>query len=400
MPEARSLLAGSTSPRERAVSEAVAPWWDVPVEILTTLWDPATCPEAALPHLARALRMPLWLDRWNVARKRANLARWIALSRRRGVEATFDELLAMVDVEMVAFRAPPQGLFPTRRWTPAERRAWRARFPEIRVYPFRNAHTRQGGFIPGGCLPMVPMRSVATQFAGRRATIVRDGIETPIPVRVLGGATELATGQFKVSIPTRGPNSCLPMILGVDFIPRRSTAASRVYTYADGPADPDLLLPGRPLDVTPERIRAPHARRHGFFPGDCLPMIPLRSNAAEFIYDSVRIYDPAAAKTNGPPRTGGWILGQSRLRQAPFTIEISIDAKRHRPGGFFPGGILPMTPRPFDRSRIDEADQAMRAAKLGRDQVLRSLVTYRPINAGDGIPADGSFRLGQIIRSL
>lgn len=400
MADLHTLLPSNATHRERAISEAMAAWWDLPVEILTTLWDPATCPEAVLPHLARALRMPLWLDRWNLARKRANLARWIALSRRRGAEPTFRELLGMVDVELVEFRAPPQGLFPSRRWTAAERQAWRARFPEIRVYPFRNTHVRRGGFFPGGCLPMAPQKSVASDFAGRRATIVRDGVETPIPGRVLGGAGELATGQFRVALPARGRNSCLPMMPGVNFIPRASTAASRAYTYADGPGDPDLLLPGRPLDVTPERIYAPHVRRLGLFPGQCLPMVPLRSIAGEFVYDSVRIYDPAVAQTNGPARKGGWILGRSRPRQAPFTVKLAVDASRRRPGGFVPGGVLPMAPRAFDVERLDEAAQAVRAAKLGRDQALITLVPYRPINAGDGIPANGSFRLGQIIRSL
>jgi hypothetical protein len=243
-------------------------------------------------------------------------------------------------------------------------------------------------------------RSVATQFAGRRAVIVRDGVQTPVPFRVDVGAGDFALGRFTVAVPTRASKLTLPTILGRGFVPRRSDAASRVYTYGEGASDPDLLLPGRPLDVRPDRVAEPHVRPGGFVVRHALPMILRSSAARDHVYESLRLYDPALSRPAGPVRPGGWILGRSKLRQKPFTIRLSVDASRRRPGGFVLGRCLPMAPRPFDEAHTDEIFAAARAAKLGRDRVLIRFGLHRPIQAGDNLPADGGYRLGQIIRSL
>lgn len=401
MAKTASLFPEIAGPREVAISAAVADWWDIPVELLDGLWDPLTCPPAVLPHLARAQGMPLWPERWTLSEQRAYTARWIVLSRRIGAVPTFEELLAQVDARLVEFLAPPQGLFPRSPQSPAALAAFRAQYPEIRVYPQRTAHRRPGGFTLGHALPMVLRSSVAGQFGGYRASVVDRGVESPVSVRVTVGAGAFAQGLFEVRLPTKARRLILPAILGSGFTPRRSTAESRVYLYGKGSAPgPDLLPPGTPFELTPKRVREPHELRGGFVVGRALPMVLRKSVAAAHVYDSVRVFDPDRAVQTGPPRRGGWMLGRSKLRQPAFVEHLAVDASYRRPGGFTVGHALPMTLRRHDGARMAEITAAIRAAKLGRDQVLVRTNLFRTIQVGDAIPLNGSVRVGDIIQRL
>lgn len=401
-----ALLPQNATQYELAIAEAVAAWWDVPVALLDTLWDPRKIPADLLPFLAWALSLDLWNDRWDISKKRSVTARSVPLSRIRGTEPAFREFLDIVDARLVEFLPPPQGLFPKNQWTGDQLQKWRSQFPEIRVYPFRIRHELPRNQLTVG-EPWFGSRhvlrpSVAGQYGGRRATWVKDGVETDVTVRVDVGTGEFARGIFTVMLPTTLPRLTAPFIAGRGFVPRASTTKSRVYIYGEGTGSPDLLQPGTSIALEPDHVAAPHVVRGGFYlgKGHTLSMILRRSIAAEHVYDSVRIYDPVSAIEFGPPRKGGWILGSSKLRQKPFLLRITADLSRRRRGGLVVGKSFPQIARPFDTARVDEGLSAVRAAKIGRDRVMVRTNLHREINTSDSIRPDGSFRVGQIIKSL
>jgi hypothetical protein len=123
------------------------------------------------------------------------------------------------------------------------------------------------------------------------------------------------------------------------------------------------------------------------------------SSAPERVYDSLRIFDPAKGRKYLVRRRGGWFCGSARLGQPAFLLEVSIDVSSKRPGRRRFGKCLPGFVRGHDGARTASALEAVRASKLARDQVLVRTNLSRPITAGDGVPLDGTFRLGQITRS-
>lgn len=142
------LWPGAT-PLMRAVSDVGAGRPALPVEALGSLWNPATCPPDALPHLAAAVGVAVWKTEWDESLKRRVIARTIALKRRRGTTPTFREFLSFVEAELVEVRAGPSIAAPRPARTQAERDAWAAQFPELRVYAYRTRHERRRLVAPG-----------------------------------------------------------------------------------------------------------------------------------------------------------------------------------------------------------------------------------------------------------
>ena len=396
----------SRTPSDLAISEAFNAWWDLPVAILDTLWDPATCLPDVLPHLARAVGVPLWPARWPLTKQRSFVAAWIAISRQRGREPAYRKMLAAVDAELVQFITPPQILTSRRSRTAEEREAYRRLFPEVRVYAVRDRAERPGVLVPGR--PWFGSRRVARasnapERAGRRAEY-RDGdLVRTVAIRVVGATADLVSGHFILALPATGARLTpgKPWF-GRNRVARASSAAGRVYRYRDGEARPDLLFPRlEPLEAKPDRVREAHADRPKMVPGR--PWFGVRrvarlTDTALHVYDSVRLFDPDRVRSQAAARPGGWIMGRTRLGMDPFRIEILADTSYRRPGRRFGRFFGPA--RAHDASRIEEVTAALRAASVGRDKVMLRTGLYRPIDTSDGILPDGTFVPGQIVRAL
>lgn len=398
---ADSLLWPGASPMMRAVSDVGAARPDIPRELVEALWSPATCPDGEpLAHLAAAVGVAVWNPDWSSARKRRVIARTITLKRRRGTLPAFVEHLEFVDAELVELRAAPQIAAPRPSRTPAERAAWAAQFPELRVYAYRLRHVRRGIMIAGR--PLGGSRRVARGeggegHVGSRATIVEHGVETEIPVEAVGGV-------YRVAVPARGRRFTLgrPMSRAM-ATPRPSTAGDRIFTYRPGSIRFDTLRAGlTPIDINPTRVAQVATRGQVMTPGRALfgaRRFARPSTAKERVFDSLRLFDAAKARAGRVSSRGGWILGRTKLGQPPFELEIAVDLSRQVKGRR-PFPRLPGRLRAHDGRRTAEAIEAIRAAKLGRDRVLVRTGLSRPIAIGDGITVDSGARVGQIIRSL
>lgn len=414
-----SLLPETETPFMLALSEAIADTRPAHAGMLLTLDDPATAPAPVLPFLAYGRGAPLWLERWTESKQRLVIARLESLARTRGTEAAYAEWQHLVDAELLEFRAPPQGLSPRRAATADQIAEWRRGQPEVRIRFTRTLAVRQGRFTIGRPLTAAAWAGAHARSglsngadpAARmrpRAVLVVDGQETQIAL--LRSDTSRSRASF--ALPSDEARTGFPAAFGSGFTLRTGSAHQRVFAYDDGAGRADLVTPGGApvptsadkiagVGVSPGRLTigrplsgADHVTRRG----GRAALSPARS-AAERMFVSVRIYDRDRAARFGAPTRGGWTLGRSQLNQKPFTLRLAIDASRIRRGGFVLGRALPMALQPADTARPTEILAAARAASLGRDQVLVRTGVFRPITAGDGIPLDGSYRAGQIIRS-
>ena len=409
MSDAVTLLPPEASPRELAISEAVAAWLTIPVELLDTIWDPRTCPEAWLPYLAWAVGLPLWSAAWDAPKRRSVVAAWIAISRIRGTRDAFAACLDIVDAKLVDWLVPPAICAPRPARTQAERDAYKAQFPEVRVYPFAGQAVRRGVLVPGrpwGRRLRFLQPSTADARAAYRAEY-RDGdVVKPITVRFAATAGDIASGDFELRAPSVGVRRLVPGRPwgGATRFALPSTAAARVYRYNEGTARPDLLWPSAtPIDTVPDKVAAPHV-----LPGRLVVgrpwggsrRVPRPSVASQFVYDSVRLFVPDRPVVNAKARRGGWILGRTQLGQPRFRIDVAVDTTYRRPGRrFMPGQVLRGVTAPHDGSRTAEVCAALRAAKLGRDKVMLRTGLYRPVEPQDQLLPNAALLPGQIIRT-
>ncbi|MDP2214772.1 phage tail protein I [Phenylobacterium sp.] len=403
MSDAVSLQPQNATPLMRAVSLTNADRRPIAPADLASLWDPRACPAAVLPYLAAAHGVSVWRSAWPDARKRRVIARSIALKSQRGTLPCFEEHLAFVDSEMVQVTAPPQRAVTLDPWTVQQREAWKAQFPELRVYHYRN-RAQLGGLVTAGrwlTSRLTPQASQGLRYSGQQAVVVDGGVERSALVKVTSGASEFVQ-TAQISLPTSG-RFCVPGRSGRGFFPQASIARERLFMIRSAERGPDTVRPGlQPIDVSPTRISSPIANLVAFPAGQALagPFRFLRaSRAREAVYDSIRLFEPSRVRAGKVRRRAGLTPGFSRLGQPPFHLELAIDlSHRRRKARRLPN--MPGFLEEFDPTRTEEALSAIRAAKLGRDRVIVRTGLHRRIQLGDRVPLNGTFRLGQIIRSL
>lgn len=404
MSEPVSLQPQNATPLMRAVSLALAERRPIGPADLAALWDPRRAPAAVLPYLAAAHGVSVWRSDWSDDRKRRVIAQSIDLKRRRGSVPCFEGHLEFVDAELLQVIAPPSRAFVLQALTPAERQAWLSQFPELRIYYYRNRNQQRGALVPGVWRsPILTVRSSqAARHAGARAVVVDQGVERSAIVQVASGSSEFAQ-TVQVAIAHRG-RRFVPGVPGLGFrFVCASDAADRLYVLRAGDGGPETVKPGlRPIDVRPERVAGRVSGLPAVTPGHALagPFRFLRnSRAREGVYDSVRLFDPARARAGKVRRRAGLTLGQARLGQPAFHLELAVDLSfKRRKARRLPN--LPGFVQAFDPTRTEEAMAAVRAAKLGRDKVQVRTALHRRITLGDAPPLNGTVRLGQIIRSL
>lgn len=88
---AASLLPPGSTPGERAIEHAMRA--DIDLAAVGNLWDPATCPAAALPFLAWGLAVPYWDAAWSEVQKRTAVAGAIPFHRIKGTRAAVRQVL-------------------------------------------------------------------------------------------------------------------------------------------------------------------------------------------------------------------------------------------------------------------------------------------------------------------
>lgn len=411
---AAHLLPPNATPYEQALATTLGRLSAVPVPI-DLIKRPEATPGAFLPLIAWEVATDLWPARWPDWRRRQAVARSIALHRVKGTLPGVAGYLSLLGAELIDAALPPQGCFLVRGRTADEKRAFLARFAELRVY----LHHASDAADPGaawlarrkGWLGRRFLRvSTAPARHGRRAAIVDGGVERPVRWSVVAAAADAALPVERVTIPaTARPQE--------GFVGRAFLGGRRAYLSSAGPQSRILTLvvardatagalpvirSDQPaldvLSLTPERVfgRGPGARRAAYCGRSAARF--LRGPApAVHVYDRFYLYDPA--RVAGGRRLGaGTFLDHSRIGLKPFRAELRVryPAAARRGTTFLGGSHVGHHHLTRPAGRMREVAQALRVAVAARDRILFTTRCHEPADLVAGIPLDGSFTFGEL----
>lgn len=430
-----TLLPSSATPLERAFSLAAAEQPRPPVELLTRLYDPLTCPETILPYLAWAFSVDLWKEDWPVEKKRAVVAAAPVLHRLKGTKAGLDRHLGIVDVKLKRLIQPPDRFVPDPSMTKAEREAYLSRFRQIRVYPFRSrgmashqAYVGSGlrlrGLFPGVGGGFFPAVSDAIVRIGRRAFVYDPLTDIEEPILRLERETVEMTGEAvafeQFSLPGKAGYGFFAGRAAVRMFSVDAGAASRLFSMTirknyDWRADVLHLTAvtpsATPIDVRPRKAAVKGQRGYGqLFPrlggraaffvgraGDGIYRIFLPPTTAGIrIYDQVFLNDPDRRPDRRHART---FLGAVRLGMPAHNQRAVVEARGRRPkrafGAWVNGFIVEAT-----RTRFNDAIEAALVSKAAYEKTLLTAKTMRPVSVADGISVGRGIAVGTWIKDF
>lgn len=105
-------------------------------ELIRDQWDPYRISRRNLPWLAWALGVNLWESWWSEEFQRYWVAQQWTLKTQRGSLVGLERFVRAVGSEVKHVYRPPAITYTLRSDTPAERAAYVARFPQLRLYPY------------------------------------------------------------------------------------------------------------------------------------------------------------------------------------------------------------------------------------------------------------------------
>lgn len=388
----------SSGPLERVLASVGRRVQEIPAPI-DLLKRPLKTPSGFLPHLGFEFSVDIWKAGWTDARKRAVINASLLLHARKGTAYALREYTRYADAEVLKIERPPMKVFSGKSLTKAEREAWLAKLPQVRVWriadrgvasPYKaflnscsgvSLHSRR--FCLGGAFTV---KSTALERLKRRARWVVEGQETDTRVSNLGSTFRL---HLKAT-EGKGVFSGRP-IGGRFYIV--STAWRRLVTIA-----PTTRLPWRsPLTPTlqavqsePERIRIEGTRGYSVFSNT--PMRHrayfIRSTAPLRIFERYPVYDG----TKSARRPVVQFMGVGRYGFRPHTARVHLSVPGKRPSWKAGEGIVGARKRfwiPHDGTRLAEARAAIAASKRLSDKVLVKIgPVHRFVAGGAPIRAD------------
>jgi hypothetical protein len=132
-----TILPPNATGFERSLEYPQRRLMDLPVPI-RDVWRWDKCPVDLLPWLAWAMSVDIWDPDWPETKKRAIIRDSFELHRRKGTLWCIERYLSFAGAKLIKAIVPPNKAFPGTSMTPTERQAWLNRFPQIRVFRFRD----------------------------------------------------------------------------------------------------------------------------------------------------------------------------------------------------------------------------------------------------------------------
>ncbi len=372
---------------------------------IARMWDPWGSPVEALPFLAWALRAPLWDESWSETRMRAVLAESPDLNAVKGTVYAVARYVEIMGGRAVDFMLPPSGIYLSAGPDEDEKRRWRERFAEIRIYDRPGADTIAWGFLdeafagdpagePDGIFlaAHAPRPKRRAELHDADAVVQLELVETR--THHDGGATRIVEKLFGSGIDNGG-------------------------FFADEAAAGDYLLPASPvlfmalvngaastrpgidaplISPQPERVTVA-GTVDDFLLGDAVVGASFLqpSVADRMIYESFRVYD---AGRSGGAREGGFCLDDQDLfgldanhMLVDVDARFPLDAQAAFIGAFEGDFFLP-----DDGAHRRRLFGAAAAANPTSDRTLVSTALHRSARFSDGLPF-GSFVFGEMINS-
>lgn len=397
MPTTNHLLPNNATPWEKVVSLTSAARRGLPVDIIAWIDDPWKAPADALPWLAWAYSVDIWHADWTEEKKRKVIFDSFALHRLKGTIEGFRRHVALEDAMLRSYVRPPARGFRRPAVTDEQRQVWLDQLPQIRIYPFRQKALEPGihYHAAGRMFRGTGFRqaSLGSKYLGFRATIEYDGVEHPVRLDQLGAYVRLSfvIGESGASFRDHHFRN--------HGWRQLTTASFGVVTIRiDGQSLTRSAVTGlQPVDVQPIRVNEIHTtepfrsfhnhhfRNHGW---------RLLTNAEDYIYDRISLYDPKNVPKGLSAR---WFRGHKRYGIQPFTgiLRVEVPLQQPRIKGF--GGYRSGFRIPTDMSQLNRVLDAVVVSKSYRDKILVDTRMHRVVQLGDR-PRLGTFKLGEIRR--
>lgn len=294
-----TLLPINATPIERAIEQATVPSDNA--DAIRPAYRPGAIPETTLPWLAWAFDVPLWPS--DQAERRGIVADSWRLHRLRGTMGGLKAIAKYAGGEVVKAITPPAKSYVSPVLTRAERNAFVARYPQLRIYRFRTQGQRIGLHCGDTMGRWLPVQSDAVLRIAPRAYFYKDGIETELTMVERKTATASATAESstvtEVSIPGAAGRlsfaASFPRFLTVTEAARRFYRVTLQRTYQDSnetlrkqTAEPGL----QPIDINPDAI-AQTGQAAGVHAGQFVARHMMPSSASDRIYQRLYLFDPA-----------------------------------------------------------------------------------------------------------
>jgi phage tail P2-like protein len=404
MPYADHLLPSNATPLEEAMAGAGKRIQAIPVPI-DLIKRPLQTPATFVPFLAWERAVDIWNPSWDDSTKRNVIAASIALHFKKGTGYAIEQYVRYVGGRVNGWVRPPSRVFSGPSLTAAEREAWLAGLPQVRVYfdYFRGTAGRAKAFLGGWsrlnrsrnfflagtvCAP-----SIARQHLRRRATWHAGGVATATEVTDFGSYFQLhLAGQIG------GRVFCDRAFGRAFYVP--TDAWRRLVTIAPQTLTPWRIPVGPTLQAVtarPELVAEPGLRGRGVFTGSNFKhgtgslmrrdfFVP--STSRYRLYERYAVYDG----TIGLKRPNVQFMGVGRYGFPAHTaiMQVSVPSKRSRYAASGDGIFVPHTRFfiPHDPEPMGWVRMAVQAAKRLSDKILiqsgptASFVAGNPFIAG------------------
>ena len=312
--------------------------------------------DAVLEHLAWAYHVDGWEYLTTRAQKIDLIKRFFEFHRYKGTKYGLTLYFrTFLDRDLLAC-SPPTKSFCGASLTDAEYAAWSANFPELRVYPYRHAGTRQGAFVgdyAGACWPNT---SDAILRIGDQVTLYDPVTATATKLDSLVTSRDVVTKTASQQVTVRKPGKTgKAMFLGrclAGYATTDTGAATRIYEldmtvgYADEIARRQALSvrPSlTPVTIGSDEVASPGTRGRRIFLGHRWPdgyperaacflegSFPLPSTAGDRLYRMTKLYN--ADREVFSRRAVSTFLGAFRLGALrPHYAEAAVDMARTAP---------------------------------------------------------------------
>lgn len=364
----------------------------IPVEI-DKLKDPLAIPRQFLPHIAFEYSTDVWsAKRWPEQRRRAVADAAILLHRLKGTAYALKEYARYADAKVISIEKPPMGVFSGPSLTVAQREAWLANLPQIRLWAFREAttapqwkaflgsnkvgHLRSVMFCLGG---PAPTPSTAITRLGRRAKWVVGGSETDTTVANVGSNYQLRlSGKAGDRVFSGDPSGAAEYFIPSDAWKRLVSIAPKARLPWRSAVTPSLQA----VTSEPERVVVPGTAGNSVFCDEpCGMGFFVPTSAPMRIYERYPVLGPDTT----PRRPTCQFMGEGRYGFPAHTAHVRVSLPGKRSEVAAGEGITALRKRywiPHDPQPLIDLCLAASAAKRLSDKVGLRLGPERRFIAG------------------
>jgi len=422
--EPASLLPQNATPWETAQELTDASRWAaLDPSVITKVKDALLCDARFLAVLGWERSVDLWFEDWSEEKKRFVVDKWFAFERLKGTVEGYRRFFSLVGAKLRKATLHPQFAYPRRDWTEEERTRYLAQFQQIRIYPRVPVREFQRGFFASSLARSKAYvgHTAPTAYAVTIDTVLREArLYDPLTDEETGlTRREIVREVAHVGTVYRFEDIVLPakrhgfyvgdhldgrQFLGVDDAPQRviRTEIARPYGAAVSRPQWSSVVPNaRLISIRPDLIRERFVDKGPFlgraYTGLRSAIHAGRDLAWRHVYERFHLYDRRRDRgvTAGEP---GCYVGRVRLGMTPFTAELKVEIRgkrlRHEFVDF-PGGHL----TPDDRTILDRALEATRAAKAARDTIYLQTQTRRVRRFGDRFLFGDRIRFGDKVEA-